>query len=106
MKFGLNFAKLKKIFHFDSSSDYFILCDFLLEISGLGIRKFRKCIGTISVLIMVFYWYFILVDFYNHLNPFNLDLIMSGLGGSLILMMGIFKFSVIVSSFVFASIKH
>lgn len=99
MKFNLGFSKslLRKIFDFNDSSNYFIFCDLLLGITGLNLKSFRKCFGSIAIFSMLIQWFFISQDFYNFINPFNLDLIMSGLGGYLIYMMGMFKFIVIVS---------
>lgn len=66
--------------------------------TGLGLKKFIKILGSISILFLSVYWLFIAQHFYNHLNPFHLYMIWSAWSGYLIITMGMFRLIVIFAN--------
>lgn len=89
-------VNLKKLFKFDDSSNFFIIADVLIDMSGLSLRKFNKLFGSISVCLLVVYWISICQDYFTNRHLFSLDLIISSLAYYMIILMGLFKFIVIV----------
>lgn len=84
------------IFSFNESSNYFVVCDLLLAFPGYSLRNPNKFRAFFASFFLLFYYVFRIQDIFNFLIPFNLDMIMSGLGLSIIYIMAAFKFAVTV----------